>query len=145
MPPPVGMTRRRGRRVGLNAGWYNTLLVVAADNPCWCGAGRHLIRFDINAVIDYIEIVQSGNMSMSSITIRNLDSGIKERLRVRAAEHGHSMEAEARRILQTSLIPSGKSPGRNLYDRIHERFAPLGGLNLELPPRDPAREPPRFD
>ena len=29
---------------------------------------------------------------MSSITIRNLDPVIKERLRVRAAEHGHSME-----------------------------------------------------
>ena len=40
---------------------------------------------------------------MSSITIRNLDPAIKERLRVRAAEHGHSMEAEARRILQTAL------------------------------------------
>jgi plasmid stability protein len=40
---------------------------------------------------------------MSSITFRNLDPKIKERLRVRAAEHGHSMEAEARRILQTAL------------------------------------------
>ena len=39
---------------------------------------------------------------MSSITIRNLDPAVKERLRVRAAEHGHSMEAEARRILQTT-------------------------------------------
>ena len=45
---------------------------------------------------------------MSSITIRNLDPAIKERLRVRAAEHGHSMEAEARRILQTTL----KGPAR---------------------------------
>jgi plasmid stability protein len=42
-------------------------------------------------------------MSMSSITIRNLDPAIKERLRIRAAEHGHSMEAEVRRILQTAL------------------------------------------
>jgi plasmid stability protein len=40
---------------------------------------------------------------MSSITIRNLDPAIKERLRIRAAEHGHSMEAEVRRILQTAL------------------------------------------
>jgi antitoxin FitA len=82
---------------------------------------------------------------MSSITIRNLDSSIKERLRVRAAEHGHSMEAEARRILQTALSGAGRTPARNLYDRIHARFAPLGGVDLELPPRDPAREPPRFD
>jgi plasmid stability protein len=32
---------------------------------------------------------------MASITIRNLDDEIKQRLRVRAAEHGRSMEEEA--------------------------------------------------
>ena len=40
---------------------------------------------------------------MATLTIRNLDEAVKERLRVRAAEHGHSMEAEARCILQTAL------------------------------------------
>lgn len=81
---------------------------------------------------------------MSSITIRNLNPAIKERLRVRAAEHGHSMEAEARRILQTTLARSAQSAGRNLYERIQDRFGPLGGVDLELPPREPTREPPRF-
>lgn len=33
---------------------------------------------------------------MASITIRNLEDDIKQRLRVRAAEHGQSMEEEAR-------------------------------------------------
>ncbi len=82
---------------------------------------------------------------MSSITIRKLDPAIKERLRVRAAEHGRSMEAEARRILQTALGGSTTTPGRSLYERIHARFAPLGGVDLELPARVPVREPPRFD
>ena len=82
---------------------------------------------------------------MSSITVRNLDPAIKERLRVRAAEHGHSMEAEARRILQVALSGSTRAPGRDLYERIHARFAPLGGVDLTLPKREPAREPPRFD
>ena len=100
---------------------------------------------DIIAIIDYNEIMQTGDVPMSSITIRNLDPAIKERLRVRAAEHGHSMEAEARRILQTTLVPSGRPPGRNLYERIQARFAPLGGVILDLPPRDPVRNPPRFD
>ena len=81
---------------------------------------------------------------MSSITIRNLDPAIKERLRVRAAEHGHSMEAEARRILQTTLHPLAKPLGRNLYDRIHARFASLGGVERDQPRREPAREPPCF-
>jgi plasmid stability protein len=81
---------------------------------------------------------------MSSITIRNLDPAIKERLRVRAAEHGHSMEAEARRILQTALSAAARTQG-SLYDRIHARFAALDGVDLALPPRAPAREPPGFD
>ena len=37
---------------------------------------------------------------MASITIRNLDDDVKRRLRVRAAEHGRSMEEEARDILR---------------------------------------------
>ena len=82
---------------------------------------------------------------MSSITIRNLDPATKEQLRVRAAEHGHSMEAEARRIPQTALKGTSRSPGRNLYRRIHVRFAALGGVDLELPPREPARDPPGFE
>jgi plasmid stability protein len=81
---------------------------------------------------------------MASITIRNLDPSLKERLRVRAAEHGHSMEAEARRILQSALAGSGRRQReRTLYERIHARFAKLGGVDLDLPPREPAREPPR--
>ena len=83
---------------------------------------------------------------MSSITIRNLDQAIKERLRIRAAEHGHSMEAEARRILQTALYGSGRPRGGpDLYERIRARFAPLGGVDLELPPRERYHEPPCFD
>jgi plasmid stability protein len=82
---------------------------------------------------------------MATLTIRNLDQAVKERLRIRAAEHGRSMEAEARRILQMALGDSPRAPERNLYERIHARFAALGGVDLELPPRTPVREPPRFD
>jgi plasmid stability protein len=82
---------------------------------------------------------------MSSITVRNLDPAIKERLRVRAAENGHSMEAEVRRILQTVLKGPARAPASNLYERIRARVDPLGGIDLELPPREPTREPPRFD
>ena len=80
---------------------------------------------------------------MTSITIRNLDEDVKTRLRVRAAGNGRSMEAEARLILRDAV---GRKPGpRNLAEAIRARIAPLGGVNLELPPREPAREPPTFD
>jgi plasmid stability protein len=81
---------------------------------------------------------------MATLTIRNLDGALKERLRVRAAQHGHSMEAEVRDILQDTLNKPER-PAVNLYQRIRSRFAPLGGVDLELPPREPAPEPPRFD
>lgn len=82
---------------------------------------------------------------MSSITIRNLDPAIKERLRTRAAEHGHSMAAEARSILQSSLAVSASPPASNLYARIRALVEPLGGIDLEPPPREPGREPPTFE
>ncbi len=39
----------------------------------------------------------------STLTIRNLDEGVKQKLRLRAASHQRSMEAEARDILARSL------------------------------------------
>jgi plasmid stability protein len=81
---------------------------------------------------------------MATLTIRNLDAALKERLRVRAAQHGHSMEAEVRNILQHTLNEPER-PAVNLYQRIRNRFAPLGGVDLELPPRELAGKPPRFD
>lgn len=82
---------------------------------------------------------------MSSITIRRLDPDLKERLRIRAARHGHSMEAEVRQILQTTLAKPEPPAGPDLYERIHARFAAIGGVDLELPPRDVGRPPPTFD
>jgi plasmid stability protein len=83
---------------------------------------------------------------MATLTIRNIDTTVKERLRVRAAEHGHYMEAEARRILLTALTKeASRSSGHGLAERIHARFAALGGVDLELPPREPVREPPTFE
>ncbi|MDB5481983.1 MAG: hypothetical protein JWO83_3036 [Caulobacteraceae bacterium] len=81
---------------------------------------------------------------MASITIRNLDDSLKTRLRVRAAVHGRSMEEEARDILRSSLAREPTAPG-NLAAAIRARFAPLGGVELPLPPREPMREPPTFD
>ena len=80
---------------------------------------------------------------MASITIRNLDDRLKQRLRVRAAEHGRSMEEEAREILRQ--VVGNDTPRRDLAAAIRKRIAPLGGVTLDIPEREPLREPTRFD
>ena len=89
-----------------------------------------------------IESIALGRMG--SITVRNLEPALKERLRVRAAEHGHSMEAEVRQILRATLSGSQRPTDQHLYERIRARLAPFGGADLDLPPRAALREPPWF-
>lgn len=72
---------------------------------------------------------------MATLTIRDLDDEIRDKLRVRAAEHGRSMEAEVREILATAVRPVDDEDDYGWADRIHARFAALGGVELELPPR----------
>ena len=79
---------------------------------------------------------------MASMTIRNLSDEVKKRLRIQAAEHGHSMEEEAREILRAALIE--KSPPINLVEAICACFKPLGGVELDLPSRQPMRDPPHL-
>ncbi len=80
---------------------------------------------------------------MASITIRNLDDDVKTRLRKRAAGNGRSMEEEARLILDA--VGREAAPAKGLGTALHELFKPFGGVELELPPREPMPEPPRFD
>lgn len=80
---------------------------------------------------------------MASITIRGIDDELKARLRLRSAQHGKSMEDEVRDILRSTLA-LGQQPKRNLAAAIRRRFAGLGGVELELPRREPIREPPDF-
>ena len=80
---------------------------------------------------------------MVTMTIRNLDADVKARLRVRAAQHGRSMEEEARSILRAALSKSSDSEV-SLYDAIRSRVAVFGGVELELPARESGREPRDF-
>lgn len=45
---------------------------------------------------------------MAMLTVRNLPDEVHRALRVRAALHGHSMEAEVREILETAVAPEGR-------------------------------------
>ena len=79
---------------------------------------------------------------MASITIRNLDEEIKQRLRVRAAESGRSMEEEVRDILRR--VTDEGAPPRDLAAAIRARISPAERIDLDLPARPPIRKPPGF-
>lgn len=81
---------------------------------------------------------------MGSLTIRQLDDDLKRELRLRAAQHGRSMEEEARVILAAAIRPA-KTKYRNAAEAVEAIIDPIGGIELDLPPRGLAREPPRFD
>ena len=90
-------------------------------------------------------LVTRTETDMATLTIRNVDASLRERLRVRAAQHGRSMEAEMRQILQTTLAEPAGPPQPNLAEAIRRRFAPFGGVELELPPDEFVEAPPSFD
>lgn len=76
---------------------------------------------------------------MAAISVRDLNEDVAARLKVRAARHGRSMEAEVRAILTESLA-DGEDDRPNLGQVIRERFAELGGVELDIPVR---RDTPR--
>lgn len=74
---------------------------------------------------------------MTAITIRKLPDEVKQRLRLRAAANGHSMEAEARGILVEAL----SSPSRTDLSWIEQLIMigdEVGGVDLDIPADQPA-------
>jgi antitoxin FitA len=94
-----------------------------------------------DAVTASIAIIDIKEDAMATLTIRNLEDGLKSRLRLRAAAGNRSMEEEARRILRTAL-QDAPAPSADLGTRIRARFAALGDVQLVTEPREPARQPP---
>ena len=62
---------------------------------------------------------------MAQLVVRNLEDAVKNRLRRRAARHGHSMEEEARDILRDALKQEG-APARGLGSEIVSLFRRAG-------------------
>ncbi|MEE8584857.1 MAG: hypothetical protein V3T83_08400 [Acidobacteriota bacterium] len=69
---------------------------------------------------------------MASLSIRKVDDEVYEKLRVRAAEHGVSMEEEVRRIIRRAVA----APER-LGELALRCFGPAHGVELKLAARQP--------
>ena len=70
---------------------------------------------------------------MAEVSIRNLDDAVRDRLRVRAAINGRSMEAEIRAILADAVRDPAEAD--DLFHALIDRFERLGGVELEVPQR----------
>lgn len=84
---------------------------------------------------------------MATLTIRNVDPEVQKQLRLRAAVNGRSMEAELRQIIKDAVARPSEAKvetGGDLAAAIHRRFAPYGGVELDIPPREFDPEPPDF-
>lgn len=68
---------------------------------------------------------------MGTLTIRQLDARTHARLRGRAAQHGRSVEAEVRAILDAAV----NLPEHNFLLSLHASLAEVGGVEFELPSR----------
>jgi antitoxin FitA len=102
-----------------------------------------IILFILAQHYDSIAVNDDTGLNMATLTIRNLDDTIKTGLRLRAANHGCSMEEEARQILKLAIQSPVAESG--LGSRIHGRFAVIGGVDLPLPERTGIRQPPNFN
>lgn len=79
---------------------------------------------------------------MASITIRNLDDRVKERLRVVAAQAGHSMEEHVRRLIEREVDTTLPATGFGTW--MHEQFRGVDTSDFEAPARTTVAEPLRL-
>lgn len=74
----------------------------------------------------------------TAITIRKLPEEAKQKLRMRAAAHGRSMEAEARALLVAALNQPA-SVDLVWTEQLIELGTQAGGVDLVIESREPAR------
>jgi plasmid stability protein len=107
--------------------------VVLARRPPAMRPSRKILHWDMPRAAASI-----ASVIMAAISVRDLDDGVRERLRVRAAQHGRSMEAEIREILTAAV--SEPASRADLFTTLLDRFGAVGGIDLPVPPRSsPAR------
>jgi len=81
--------------------------------------------------------IYEGERDMASvITVRSLDEGTQRALRHRAVDHGRSLEAEIRSILQVAARDAGRRRPTSTLAEAAERFrASVADLDFEIPER----------
>jgi antitoxin FitA len=72
---------------------------------------------------------------MGQLTVRKVDDEVIRRLKLRAAEHGRSAEAEHREILKQVLLPNRRmdvDEWLRLARQVRERIGPIATDSTEI-------------
>ncbi len=89
-----------------------------------------------------------GDISVANVHVRNLPDAVHRALRVRAAYHGRSTEAEIRHILEQAVRPEGRLQLGDLLRSIAQEAGGLTDAEVEhfnqLRDRTPT-EPMKFE
>ena len=80
-----------------------------------------------------------GRQALEALVLEGVRAG-----RMTTADVREALDLDAPGQADEFLQAHGVSEPVDLAEAIRRRFAPLGGVELELPPRPPMREPPTF-
>ena len=76
---------------------------------------------------------------MANLSVRKLDDGVYQQLRVRAAKHGVSLEEEARQIISQAV-----SVPEKMSDVFRKYFGYENGIDVELEKHREPHDPMEF-
>jgi len=98
-------------------------------------------------IVKCMHRMRNGAMKMAMLTVRNISDEVHRTLRMRAAQHGRSMEAEVREILESAVSPAGRVKlGSLLADMgrqaklTEQEFAVFAQVRDKSPGRPPSFE-----
>ena len=60
---------------------------------------------------------------MAQVLVRDLDADVVERLKTRARRHGHSLQKEAKAILEDAARRYSMEEARRVAEKCHDRLA----------------------
>ena len=79
---------------------------------------------------------------MPALTVRNLPEEIHRALKIRAATHGRSTEAEVRAILEETVHPKEQVKVGSVLAAFGQRF---GGIDLDITRHQTPARPATFE
>ncbi len=82
-----------------------------------------------------IELQNQATMLINQLSIEKLREAIDYLAELQEEDSNNNLPKE--------VADEIEKVGLGMY--IHNLFKQVGGVDLEIPPRDPMREPPRFD